>query len=189
MAEANSLRDCLEEIITYGDQQDADLWLSEQILRIAELKHRFPHSISLVQAADPYEPLTSRFNCYAHSFGLTGNQRVLRIMEEYPRIFPGREFVQTLVNGSLTSISPDDAFDGDHVIYTKAEIEHAGIIRDRKVESKWGLGHLWHHGVDEVPRRYGDCVWYFRRLDRDLAVRAFLEYAKQRGASAGFAQI
>jgi hypothetical protein len=183
MAEPTTLRECLEEItITCEDERLAACKLSEQITRIAELKTRFPHSISLVQAAVRDEPRESRFNCYAHSFGLARDQRVLRAMaEHYPRIFPGRQFVQTLVDGRLQSVSADETVDGDHVVYLSNQIEHAGIVREGRVESKWGLGHIWHHGEFEVPVRYGDSVLYFRRLDREVSVRAFLEYAREYG--------
>jgi hypothetical protein len=170
------LREQLEEITDrYGDDR-----VAEQIPRIAELNGRFPHSISLLQAAIPDKPETFQFNCHQYSFGLARAENVTRIMKEYWHVCPGREFVQFLLT-RLEEIRADNARDGDHVIYAGSEIEHAGIARGERIESKWGLGHLWRHGVYEVPLRYGNHVRYFLRLTSEACVGAFLEYAAERG--------
>jgi hypothetical protein len=172
------LREQLEEITDrYADDR-----VAEQIPRIAELNARFPHSISLLHAAIPDKPETFQFNCYEHSFGLARAESATRIMKEYWHVFPGREFVQFLLDTRLEEIPMDKARDGDSVIYAGAEIEHAGIVRVERIESKWGLGHLWRHGVYEIPLRYGNHVRYFRRLTSETCVGAFLEYAAERGA-------
>jgi len=172
------LREQLEAITDrYADDR-----MAEQILRIAELTARFPHSISLWQAAIPGKPETFQFNCYQHSFGLARAESVIHIMREYWHVFPGREFVQFLLDTRLEETLTEEVRDGDHVIYAGAEIEHAGIVRGEGIESKWGLGHVWRHGVYEVPLRYGNHVRYFRRLPSETCVGAFLEYAAERGA-------
>jgi hypothetical protein len=135
------LREQLEEIT----DRYADDCVAEQIPQIAELNARFPHSISLLQSAIRDKPETFQFNCYQHSFGLARAESVTRIMKEYWHVFPGREFVQFLLNTRLEEIRADNARDGDHVIYAGSEIEHAGIVRGERIESKWGLGHLWRH--------------------------------------------
>jgi hypothetical protein len=169
------LREQLEEITDcYADDR-----VAEQIPQIAELNARFPHSISLLQSAIPE---TFQFNCYQHSFGLARAESVTRIMKEYWHVFSGREFVRFLLNTRLEEIRADNAREGDHVIYEGSEIEHAGIVRGERIESKWDLGHLWRHGVYEVPLRYGDHVRYFQRLTSETCVGAFLEYAAERGA-------
>jgi hypothetical protein len=178
VTDRTGLREQLEEIT---DRYGADR-VAEQIPRIAELNARFPHSISLLQAAIPDKPETFQFNCYQHSFGLARAENVTRIMKEYWHVFPGREFVQFLLNTRLEEIWADNARDGDHVIYAGSEIEHAGIARGERIESKWGLGHLWRHGVYEVPLRYGNHFRYFQRLTPETCVGAFLEYAAKRGA-------
>jgi hypothetical protein len=153
------LRKLLEEITDrYADDR-----VAEQIPRIAELNARFPHSISLLQAAIPGKPETFQFNCYQHSFGLARAESVTRIMKEYSHVFPAREFVHFLLDTRLEEIPIDKARGGDHVIYAGAEIEHAGIVRGERIESKWGLGHLWRHGVYEVPLRYR---WQLRKNAR-----------------------
>jgi hypothetical protein len=172
------LREELEEItdLCAGDG------IAEQIPKIAELNARFPHSISLWQAVTPGKLETFQFNCYQHSFGLARKESVERIMKNHLHVFPGRAFVQFLLDTRLVEIPREEAQSGDHVIYAVAEIEHAGILRGERVESKWGLGHLWRHGVTEVPLRYGDRVRYFRQLTPEICARAFHEYAAQRGS-------
>lgn len=171
------LREQLEEI---ADRYGADR-VAEQIPRIAELKGRFPPSISLLQAAIPDKPEAFQFNCYQHSFGLARAENVTPNTKEYWHVFPGREFVQFLLNARLEEIRADNARDGDHVIYAGLEIEHAGFVWGERIDSKWGLGHLWRHGVYDVPLGYGNHVRYFPRLTSETCVGAFLEYAGERG--------
>lgn len=73
---------------------------------------------------------TSQFNCYQHSFGLVDIESVTQIMKEYGYVFPGRDFVQFLIDTRLREISIDDARDADHVVYAGSEIEHAGKVKE-----------------------------------------------------------
>jgi hypothetical protein len=171
-----NLRDELQEITDrYADDR-----VAEQILRIAKLNPRFSHTISLLQAVMPDKPETFQFNCYQYSFALRKVESVTRIMQEH-WLSPRREFGRFLLDTRLQGIPANEAQDGDHIIYEDPEIVHAGIVREGRIESKWGLGHLWHHGVFEVPWRYGTHVRYFRRLAPGNCVDAFLEYATERG--------
>lgn len=40
---------------------------------------------------------------------------------------------------------------------------HFGIWHNDQVVSKWGFGPVFLHPVNLVPKRYGDCVAFFRR--------------------------
>ncbi len=52
--------------------------------------------------------------------------------------------------------------------------KHAGLMKsDSRVSSKWGLGHLWEHGLREVPSSYGDDVRFFERPDANTVFAAF----------------
>lgn len=44
------------------------------------------------------------------------------------------------------------------------------------MESKWGTGHIWQHGVYEVPDCYGDTVRFFRPFSREMALQALLDF-------------
>jgi hypothetical protein len=154
----------------------------DQIDQIATLALKHPHSICVVREAIPGKQESFRFNCYQHSFSLVDIESVTRIMRMYGSIFPGREFVQFLIDARLHEINVEEANDGDHVIYAAgSRIEHAGKVSQGMIESKWGLAHLWRHRVYEVPWAYGNVVRVFSRLSQEESVRAFLDYAAGRG--------
>ncbi len=45
---------------------------------------------------------------------------------------------------------------GDLVLYRNdRQITHAGLVAADRIISKWGKGHLWIHGLLEVPAQYG----------------------------------
>jgi hypothetical protein len=171
------LREELDKIIE--DYADSDERLGEQVGLIMRLASKYDASISLVRETKPGEPC---FTCYQLSFGLLGVESVNRILGENWHITLGRDFVQHLVDKWLDEVSISDAKDGDHVLYIDLRIEHAGRVAQGAVESKWGKGHLWRHGVFEVPRRYGDTVKFFRHISKEQSIQAFHGYASIHGA-------
>lgn len=71
---------------------------------------------------------------------------------------------------------------GDHVLYSSSRIEHAGKVVENAIESKWGKGHLWRHGVFEIPQSYGDTVRFFHDISKEEYIQAFHEYSAARHA-------
>ena len=172
------LREELGEIV---DRYVSDR-VGEQIGQIANLAPKYPHSISLVQEAIPNRPETFQFNCYQHSFGLVNVESVNQVMVKNPTVFPGRDFVQFLVETRLREVPIEDIEDGDHILYaTDSQFQHAGRVGAGAIESKWGLMHLWRHGLYEVPWSYGSTISFFRRVSPEDSVRAFFDYAIERG--------
>lgn len=105
---------------------------------------------------------------------------VTQVMRRRRSVFPGRQFVASLIDNLLQEIRPENAQDGDHVVYySGSTIEHAGRVKTGAVESKSGLMHLLRHGLFEVPMRYGNKVRFFHRLPQAEAIRAFLQYASR----------
>jgi hypothetical protein len=143
--------------------------LKAQIQQIANLALAIPHSVSLLEENTPGSP---RFNCYQRSLGLADVRFHSGILE----IFPGRDFAKFIVEHHLEEVEPENAQDGDHVIYFGSEIQHAGTVQSGMVESKWGTGHTWRHGVYEVPAYYGDAVRFFRAISRENVVRAAIDF-------------
>jgi len=176
-ANNRSLREELDRVTE--DYADSDERLAKQIGLIKSLAAKYRAPISLVREMKPGE---LQFNCYQHSFCLTDVESVSQIMRAYQYIFPGREFVQHLIATRLRQIAVSEAQDGDHVLYGGSQIEHAGTIVQDSVESKWGKGHLWRHGLYDLPLRYGDTVSLLRRISKEDSIQAFLEYAKSKGA-------
>jgi hypothetical protein len=155
-------------LITARDGSAAEL--KEQIEHIDSLRTKYPHSITLLRETIPNG---LRFNCYQYAFSLENITLRVGILRE---VRPLRDFTQSLVDGLLDEISLDNAENGDHVLYIGSQIEHAGKINEGMVESKWGLGHLWRHGLYELPLKYGVCVRFFRRISPQDALHAFLAF-------------
>lgn len=157
----NTLRQRLDEITKDADEIE----LKNQIEQVEMLALEHSHSITLIKENVPGSPT---FTCYGFSFGLVGvhiNSVILR--------YPGRDFVESLIGLLLQEVNPEQAEDGDHVLYFVQQLEHAGKVQGTMVESKWGKGHLWRHGVYEVPQKYGDTVRFFRQISHEEAVAAF----------------
>lgn len=176
-ANNRSLREELDRLIdNYADSPEH---LAEQVGLITSLAAKYGASISLVTEKKPGE---LEFNCYQYSFGLADVEVVTEIMRRYGYIFPNREFVQHLIATRLREIAAKDAKDGDHVLYAGSQIEHAGRIAQGSVESKWGKGHLWRHGLFEIPLRYGDTVRVFQHISQEDSIEAFLDYTRIKAA-------
>jgi hypothetical protein len=173
------LREELDKII---EQYTSD-HVGEQIEQIAKLGLKHPHSISLVQEAVSNKPETFRFNCYQYAFDLVAVESVNHIMRKHHSIFPNSEFAQFLVDTRLSELPVEDAEEGDHLLYSAGfRIQHAGKVIGAAIKSKWGLMHVWRHGLYEVPSRYGDSTRFFRRISQEDSIGAFLDYARNRCA-------
>lgn len=47
-----------------------------------------------------------------------------------------------------------------------------------KVVSKWGLGHIWVHGVEDVPKKYGHYA-YYKLPPQNKVIEKLKEYSKR----------
>lgn len=134
-----------------------------------KLAREIPHSVKLLEENIPG---TAPFNCYQYAFGI----RDVRLRAGILQIFPGRDFVQYLVDHYLKEVELQNVQDGDYVLYSGSQIEHGGKIQSGMIESKWGTGHIWRHNVYDVPADYGDMVRFFQRLFREDILRAALDF-------------
>src|SRR5258708_39393439 len=96
------LREALDEILGRYTCDE----VGEQIQQIKNLAERYPHSITLVDQAIPGKPETFQFNCYQHSFDLVNVDSVNQIMRTSRSVFPGRQFVASLIDNLLQEIRP-----------------------------------------------------------------------------------
>jgi hypothetical protein len=155
--------------------------LQKQVGLIVALYASHPHSISPIGEAQPGKPETYRFNCHEYAFDLRGSSEIKKIAVQYHSIFPGRDYVAWLIENVLTEVTISEARDGDFVVYfSNDQIMHTGVWTSSKVRSKWGLAHLWEHGLYEVPASYGNTVRFFRKLAREQCIAAFVQYAEGR---------
>jgi hypothetical protein len=166
------LRDGLEEIVNGGKYV---VW--EQPAAIEELAREFAHSICLVD-----DEFDRGYNCYTFALGLVDNDRVYEILRKdagldgFADIKVGVEYVVRLIKDGV--LIRDD--DGPVVLYLEDDIPvHAGIVDEGRIQSKWGIGHLWEHDLWEVPRSYGDKTERYR-IDRpELLEPSFEEYSNE----------
>ena len=72
---------------------------------------------------------------------------------------------------------------GSLVVYLESgRVRHIGRLRAVDlVESKWGVGHLYRHGLFEVPASYGTEVRHFAPISRDQTIDEYVEYAREHG--------
>jgi hypothetical protein len=147
------LRKHLAEITKPADAAE----LKAQVQQMANLTLTRPHAVTLHEENIPGSP---RFNCYQYSLGIAD----VRVRDGILDVFPGRDFVQFLVENHLKEVGSEDAETGDHIIYSSSQIEHAGRVKTGAIESKWGTGHVWRHGVYEVPESYGDMLRPYNRM-------------------------
>lgn len=146
--------------------------LKAQIRQMADLAITHPHNVSLIAENVPG---TRPFNCYQYSFEIDD----VRVRDGIFKIFPGRDFAQFLVEHHLEEIEPGDAEDGDHILYSVVQVAHAGRVRSGAIESKWGTGHIWRHGVYEVPNDYGDTVRLYRHFSPESVLQILREIGFQ----------
>jgi len=146
---------------------------------IEELKEEYAHTIEIVVPPAPIH----RFTCAVHAFGLIGNQDYEGIVMAAPKhVFAGTGFVQRLIDsGTLEPLTKPQ--NGDLVVYRSAgDIKHIGrMLSPDRVESKWGIGHLYRHALLEVPANYGDAFELFKGVDVNTVLDAFVEFARENG--------
>ena len=159
----------------------------ERLMR--KLQGRHPHLITLIAVAPNPGRSPEQYTYFMYAFDMIQEPTVQRIMQwRNPRtlrcdVYPGADFVRHLIGANLlVEIACTEYEDGDVVIYyTETIPTHAGKMKGPRVISKWGLGHLWEHGLYEVPSTFGDDVRFFTRLTRRAAVLAFVEFARSAG--------
>lgn len=121
------------------------------------------------------------FTCYQYAFDLIDVAEVDMIALTYPKIFPNSEFTSCLVTELMHEITIKNANDGDIVVYFKNDIPvHAGKMKNKQVVSKWGIAHLWQHGVYEVPIEYGDSVRFYNNPGKQAFIIAFQKWASSK---------
>ena len=121
-----------------------------------------------------------------HTLGFTQHPGYSAIAERgFNVVFAGRKFAHWLIDRNLLREIPMNiAQDGDFVFYfdDRSLFRHAGVmIGKERVRSKWGTGHLFEHGVFEVPESYGTTVRFFKQMAEGAAYSHFRSFAEECG--------
>jgi hypothetical protein len=149
------------------------------------LKTEYPHSIELWKEiqegpADFKEhPPATHFNCFMFCLDIQYGD-IKEILGSNGRRIPNSDFMLFLCNGYMTEKAGESSNEGDYVLYfSDQKIVHAGKLESGRVLSKWGSGHVWIHGIFEVPVTYGNQVKYFNKIDKNICIKAFYEFMKK----------
>ena len=147
--------------------------------RIEEARAQYGHAIAVLTAEDD----NRRYNCVMYALGIEIDREYFAMSTCCPeQVHASTEFLQFLYDeGDL--IERQDCVPGCLVVYSReARFRHIGkAVEGGRVRSKWGIGHLYEHGLFEVPDSYGTEVRFFEPLDRETVLDAFYHHAQQNG--------
>ena len=148
-----------------------------QVAEIAELAKTHPHAVAFVTdtTEDPHG-----YNCFMYALGLAVlPDHLAALAGAHAAAYPSERFVSGLVERGLQRVEIGEVEDGDLVLYfdEQGQPRHAGIAQGPLVVSKWGAGHIWKHPVFEIPASYGVEARFYRKIDREEALRLFEAFA------------
>lgn len=145
---------------------------------VAALRKAYPHSIVNVTDLEVVHLPLQKFTCFMHAFRLVNASTATYLMDAL-QTQPRSDFVAHVAARHLSEISPEDAADGDLILYfDNQNITHAGKVRAARVVSKWGIGWVWEHEVFEVPMQYGDKVRFYSRVEQQEVEQLFVSYVR-----------
>jgi hypothetical protein len=146
---------------------------------IEELRKTFPHGIQVLPSHTPIH----RYTCAMYALDLVENPEYIAIVMASPdHVFASTAFVQRLLDRGVLERAKQRK-KGCLVVYRDNRIvKHIGklVSRDRVI-SKWGIGHLYEHGLNEAPSQYGNGIEFFSAIDADTALDELVTFAKENG--------
>ena len=119
------------------------------------------------------------FNCFMYVLNLLDRLEPNVFQQDNEKIgfFVNSSFFTKLHDADILSETSIDQLEtNDLVVYYKGQQKvHAGrYIAPNLVESKWGLGPLFRHGLWDVPKSYGEALKYFKAPEQ-AKVDAFIK--------------
>jgi hypothetical protein len=164
-----TLRELLHEMTHDGSAVDS------HVDRLERLKTMVPHSIEVRLA--PYDEPLGEFNCVMYALGLVA--RLEYAMTPLGRFYANLPFLRRLIeSGVLRTSEPEP---GVLVVWSSGSlidgIAHVGVLACLgRAISKWGIGHVYEHGLLEVPTQYGEPLAYYAPLTSEDALERLKEY-------------
>ena len=172
-AAERKLRQRLEEMTHVDD-------VSRHPALLATLGHECPNTATILDSAHPIRRYTYLMRVF--DFAERAEYAAIATLG---RVYAASAFVHWLLDKCLLAeVTQADGREGDLVFYFSDDgrFKHAGLCRGNgQVMSKWGIGHLYQHGLFEVPESYGDKVRFFRKLSYDEAFGYFSCFAIENG--------
>lgn len=123
----------------------------------AILLHGGPHRLARLKDELP----NNRYNCFAYALGVYARPDYQRLADEHakrtkPPIDP--VLMRGLVETGVLTEHAGELRVGDILVYeAEGAFVHAAklVEEDGLCRSKWGSGHLYQHGLWELPTSYG----------------------------------
>lgn len=168
----NELREHLRDITENG-RPDTHRRLIE------ELRLFNSHGIQIVESGAPIE----RYTCAMYAFDLVENDEYAGIVLASPKpIYASTGFVQRLIDRRILEPFTSPRSDSLVVYRSQGSVTHIGrMITAERVESKWGIGHLYRHALFEVPTQYGEELEFYGAIDADTALDGLADFASEHG--------
>lgn len=139
---------------------------------LTQISQEIPNTITLLEEANS----SIRFNCHMFSLSVHTNSEIISLLKNGPHnLMVGSDFLNVLRRKQILVESQD----GYLIVYFNKETPtHSGkLLEDGRVISKWGLDHLYNHGLWEVPASYGNEYKRFAMPKAADVVTAFREYS------------
>jgi len=157
---SDGLRELLQEMVLQPDTEN-------HVARIESLRHQFRHTIDPMESGYPI----GKYNCVLYALGLVG-----RIDHDLPLLWAKTEIVQGLITEGIFAKS--EPRPGAFVVWSsQLGVQHIGkLTAPDRVESKWGTGRLWAHGLTEIPIRYGDVLGFYNAIEPRSAEKYIEEF-------------
>ena len=145
--------------------------------KIVQLASRFPRA--LIEAMPQLSQKDRAFNCFMHVLNLVDRvePNVFRQDDKTLNFFIDSSFFRKLYDADIVSKTSIELLEpNDLVVYYKGQQKmHVGrYIAPNLVESKWGIGPLFRHGLWDVPKSYGETLKYFKPPEQ-VKVDAFIK--------------
>ena len=145
--------------------------------KIVQLASRFPRAF--IKPVHFSSQKLQAFNCFMHVLNLVDRveSNVFKQDDKTLNFFIDSSFFRKLYDADVVSKTSIDQLEpNDLVVYYKGQQKmHVGrYIAPNLVESKWGIGPLFRHGLWDVPKSYGETLKYFKPPEQ-VKVDAFIK--------------
>jgi hypothetical protein len=118
-----------------------------------------------------------------YAFGFEEDKEYEAIVLASPApVYASTGFVQRLIDrGTLRKLDVPES-EALVVYRLNGALTHIGkMLSLERIESKWGIGHLYRHALLEVPAQYGDEMEFFDAIDVDTALDELSIFAREFG--------
>ena len=168
------LRDRLQAMVEIED-------VARHPTLLAVVTGECPNSICIKKSPHPIKCYT----CLMHVLDFTEKPEYVEIAKlSIDHVHAGNVFADWLIDRRfLVELPQAEVQDNDFVFYFNEDAwKHAGLWSwSGRVLSKWGIGLLYEHELNEVPMGFGNDVKFYKRLQYNYAFVLFRRYVEEKG--------